>query len=397
MNLFRRYTLSVSRDEPLAQTCRRIAGVALAAGLSPVRVRFYLGDRLDLKTSAVDRAVARFPWVAPLVIADGRTKALSNLDMRFAEGNPAHDAPVDADRVAELLEAVPKPCPFGLCLLLFDDLPFVKPDDFEVVAPFRKRDRSVHLPEATGAFHANAAPEVLLSARMSSTRITKRVLTATIAMAPLGDNAPSLPTLDPSVASALDGMGKRSSEELLYQCDVAERDRLRETTERLEQISRRWNEDRDEVMRRLPVPHPDLPVDPGPSIGHGYTSPHKEPLIAAFEPRGFRYRPRASGHGVYKLAKLTARNNRLSLDFDVRSWSHKGSCHLRVEGPTWSHSFGVSFVPGHPGNGYPIRSEHAWQQMVANAAVVVDYLEREVVPTIERARDATPAWWRFPA
>ena len=398
MNLFRRYTLPVAHDKPLAETCRRIASAARAAGQTSVRARFYLGDRIDLKTSGVDRAIERFPWVAPLVITGEHRKALSNLDARFEEGNPAHDAPIDADRIAELLDAVPRPCPFGLCLLVFDDLPFLAPADFRVIPPFRKRARSVHIPNSTSAFHADAAPEITLSARMASNKVKQQALTATIAMPRVTADARTLPPLDPAAAAALDAIGKRSHEELLVQSEVADRDRIAATNGLVGQISQRWDAQREDVTRRLALPHPDLPLERGPHV-HGYTpGPLKPTLIDTFGPRGYRYRPRASGRGNYRLAKPTVRNNRLTLELDVGPISHEMSCRLDVEGWTWSHHLTVGCAAGRPAKGgYHVRSDEMMRQMVANAAVIVDYLEREVVPTIEEARDAPPAWWKFPA
>jgi hypothetical protein len=397
VNLFRRFEVRVPRDEALAATYRRVAEIVRGAGAARAPVRFWLGERLDLKRSAIDAALARFAWLAPLVIQpkDQHGRGIGNLDGRFAEGHkPPHDAPIAADQLAEVLDAIPKPCAFGTVLVLFEDLPFGTAP--ARVPTLRARSRSVVLPNATGAFHADAAQELALAARLSSTRLEKRSLTATIALAPPAHDADGPPPLDPIAAASVERLGPRAGEALLWQSDAAEQARLREANGRTGEIGRRWNAERDDVLRALPLPHTDLPLDPGPSTGHGYTSPHKDALVAAFAPRGFRYRTRASGQGVFKLAKPTPRGNRLSFEVDVGSWSHKASFNLRVEGPTWSNGLEVMVVPGQRA-AYPIRGADEWARMVANAAVVVDHLERTLVPEIEDLRDLTPPWWRFPA
>lgn len=124
--------------------------------------------------------------------------------------------------------------------------------------------------------------------------------------------------------------------------------------------------------------------------GMGLTSPHKKVLIDLFKPRGYRYSGREGGR-LYCLRKRTPRNNEISLHFDVGSILHSCTCHLHLVGLTWGVSLEVPVVPGI--HDYPVGGAASWELIVQAIAVVIDHLERAVIPRIEEIYEPAPAWF----
>lgn len=155
----------------------------------------------------------------------------------------------------------------------------------------------------------------------------------------------------------------------------------------------RWVAECDAVLASLPLPH-DLGTRPFIGSGSGLTSPHKAALVSVFHPRGWAYVAAKSGHGTYTMTKRTPLGNSLCLSCDVGALSHNANIAVSVDSAMWRTNFIVPVALGQGRRDYPIDGVEGWQRIVENAAVVVDWLERERVPTAEAIGGAPPAWWQ---
>jgi len=161
-------------------------------------------------------------------------------------------------------------------------------------------------------------------------------------------------------------------------------------TKRCAAILDRWLLEWRQILKTLRLPHR-LPARPK----TGETFSHREAMAEAMGALGFR-----GGGRTLKMHKKLASGTRIVVRGDIGTWSHAASFNLDIDvegaplrwnGVDWTgaRTFPIFFTPtqdlDHGSHAtYKVASAEAWRKMMANAAVVVTYLEREYGAELER-------------
>jgi hypothetical protein len=99
---------------------------------------------------------------------------------------------------------------------------------------------------------------------------------------------------------------------------------------------------------------------------------------------------------MYELVKTTARNNQLTVSFDVGPMSRQASCFLMIEGLGWKtgKTIPLSNHSG-PSRNDRVTDQETWTKFVANSTIAVSHYERTFVPQVETLFPPTPKWFRY--
>lgn len=119
--------------------------------------------------------------------------------------------------------------------------------------------------------------------------------------------------------------------------------------------------------------------------------PKREILSAALRPLGYRHSGKLGGAGMLGFVKTTAKNTRLTLDFDFGTWLTRfDEPMLHLAGASWSQLLRIPFYEGI--GSFPIKTRVEFEQAVANIVAQLAEVEREYLIQLEELMGGSPEW-----
>jgi hypothetical protein len=366
------------RKEPLGDVLRRVAALFDASGLQPgIQASFSDGPPVLRSTSAVERALKKYPHLAPLERNDAPRltpglppiRRLSNLD------SPAPFALTD---VIALADGVPRSLPFHAV-----NVSFRHPEFGEIVFP--------------GGLAPHPGIGVgdgwWVNGRMRS-------LTAfyTVEGAATSKKLPDPPL---AIAAILAGLGKPKSKGQFVASDFltapsaaapgAPKPALPKEIGIVNPILLKYKKgELQALVERIGLPHDLPPAGEAMVTARGASGPLKPALVDAFKPRGYDCR---GGSGMFTLRRRTATNHIVDIELDVGTWSRSVTFMFSVRGPGFNATLLPPVTARDASRQYPIGNTANWEQIVANIAAISDELDRTFVADIVAAVDPAPAWF----
>lgn len=371
--------LKADRKEPLGDLIRRVADLFDRAAATP-RVVATFADGLggSDRVSAVERAVKKYPHLAPFERSSSPAGAFLPAARRLAFGEADDDVVRLAD-VLSLADGVPRSLPFHVVNVLFGHTAFGEPE-----------------------FAAGLAPPPGI-AIVDSWWVNKRNRGLTALYAVDGDAAAKvLPDPPAPVAQVLAGLGKpkrkgqfvppagrlrlAAARQMAGAAEIAGASAFTAITP----IVAKYRAEMRALIERLALPH-DLPpeVEAAPANA-GASGPLKPALVQAFTPRGFDCRGES---GMFTLRRRTPTNLVVDLELDVGTWSRSVTAMFHVHGPGFKATIMPPVTARSSRGQYPIGDTGNWECIVANLAAIVDELSKTFVPEIEAAVGPAPAWF----
>jgi len=370
------------RKEPLADMVRRVARLFESSGLEPtIEAGFGDGPAILRSTSAVERALKKYPHLAPLERTDAPQLLPGGLPpaglpavRRLTNTGSTHTFAL-ADVIA-LAAGVPRSLPFHAVHVHFGHASF-----------------------GTIAFPARLSPRTgvgitdgwWVNGRMRS-------LTAFYAVDGAA-GAKKLPDPAPPIAAILAGLGKPRNKAQFVESEMtagpaeagASPVSLPADAVAVSPILRKYQTDLPAILARIGLPHDLPPAGEARRATLGASGPLKPTLVEAFAPRGYDCR---GGSGLFTLRRRTPTNHFVDIDLDVGTWSRSVTFMFSVRGPSFNATL-MSPVTARdaPSRQYPIGDTANWERIVANIAAIVDELERTFVPEITGAVEPAPAWF----
>jgi len=429
MRVFRRIGFRTSKEDNEAGLLERARDALLQAGVSASSILFHLRDPVlpnrGTPVSGAERIVKRFPQLAEFAFTDPTVKAapqyrpgqvLSNVPPGWPASNPnGRHEQVELSTLVEVARGIPRAYPVYSSAFVFDRIEGVAAPDVARRRPARPAPRTAL---AMPARH-DLPPMDIWPLDYLSTSITVHgdwgssqrqiALFATVEVESPADRAASLPPLSYAAPRLIKELGEVVTDGLVGAPSEEDGASLAEARQRARQVvgeaARRidgrpfeflglrgvWlsrplkgidlpHDLRPEVIRRAP----DEPISP------------KKALVAAFKPRGYEYLTGRGGPKDYRLRKRATSHNLISLAFGQGQWLKVLMATLRYEGPLWHHDVTLRFSP-HQGVHHFIDTpnQEVLEQVVANAAVVVDFLEQTMVPALDGIYGPAPAWFEY--
>ena len=363
------------RKEPLGALVRRVGALFEASGLQPaIEATFSEGPPVGLRsTSAVDRALKKYPHLAPLERNDAPVLA-PNIPAIRRLSNVDSEAPFPLADVEALADGVPRSLPFHAVNISFSHAQFG-----QIVFP---RGLAPRLGISVG-------DGWWVNGRM-------RRLAALYSVEGAAESK-KLPDPPPAIAAILAGFGKPKSKGQFVAPDfvtpvaVASGEaQLPREIAILNPIMIKYKKELPAIVARIGLPHDLPPAGEAMRTALGASGPLKPTLVDAFTPRGYDCR---GGSGMFTLRRRTPSSHIVDIELDVGTWSRSVTFMFSVRGP----GFNVTLFPPVTTRGasrqYPIGDTANWQQIVANIAALVDEFEHTFVPEITAAVDPAPPWF----
>jgi hypothetical protein len=370
MDVLIQYTYRASKKEPFGVLLRRLHDGLVEASL-PISYEFAFGDApVSGGVSAVDRAVKKFPHVAPLV----QTTAVPGLMGAALKVIAGRDTDLPFATLAELADGLPRSLPFHTARVQFIGPAFgvgpartvtgiVASDRWWVNGRERGLSVSVLLDVAESA-RTLSVPEGPLS----------RFL-ATLGKPAKTNRIPMIATNPASPASA------QPDEPVQARAALAE-------------ITKKYRARLGELVSEARMPHP-LParIDVLKMGSLSARHPLKPALEQYFKPLGFSCK---GGSGTFTLRRRTVANHVVEVALDVGTWSHMVTAHFHVHVPGYRCTLPMPVAPGLDSGQYPIGDAERWEKIVANLAALGAYLDRQIVPEVDAAAGPAPEWFDAP-
>ena len=357
-----------NRKEPLGDLVRRIGTLFEHAGLQPdVRASFADGPDILRKTSAVERAIRKYPHLAALERNDAPRlsphlppiRRLTNLDSSM---------PFALSDVVALADGVPRSLPFHVVNLNFghaDFGPIVFPPTQAPVPGIAVHD----------GWWVNGRNRSLTAFYVVEGEAT----------------AKKLPAPPPAVATILEGLGKpKSRGQFVAPETAASQASVPREIASINPILIKYRKGLKALIERIPLPHDLPPASEATQAALGARGPLKPALVEAFERRGYDCR---GGSGMFTLRRRTSANHIVDVELDVGTWSRSVTFMFSVRGPGFNATLMPPVTAREASRQYPIGDTANWQQIVANIAAIVDELDRTFVAEIEAAVDPAPEWF----
>lgn len=374
------------RKEPLGDLVRRVAALFESNGLHPdIEASFSDGAPGLRSTSAVERALKKYPHLAPLERNDSpRLQAnlppirrLTNMATdAFGHARTESAAPFALADVVSLAEGVPRSLPFHAVHVGFGHADFGRPVFPAGLAPragiaigdgwwVNGRLRSLtafYSVEGTAASKKLPDPAAAVAAVLAGLGKPKgkaQFVAPEGLAAPQSATAPSPPALPGDIAI-------------------------------VQPILLKYKKNLKAMLERIGLPHDLPPAGDARVAARGASGPLKPALVDAFKPRGYDCK---GGSGMFILRRRTATNHFVDVELDVGTWSRSVTFMFSVRGP----GFNATLMPPvtvRDGSGqYPIGDTSNWEQIVANISAIVDELDRTFVTEITGAVEPAPAWF----
>jgi len=361
MDLLIQYTYRASRKEPLGTLLRRLHEGMVAASL-PVEYEFAFCDSpLGGGVSAVDRAVKKFPQLAPLVT----TSLIPGMAGPAPKMIGGHETDLPFGTLAELADGVPRSLPFHALKVRFTGPAF------------------------------GVGPAVLVTGVVAGdswwVNGRQRSLTAYFVV----PEAPK-PAPEGALAVFLGILGKPAKTNCFQMspAPAPAAESRPETRSALVEITKKYRAKLPELVAEAGMPHT-LPSRMEALTNRtGYDqNPYKPTLEQYFKPLGYSCK---GGSGTFSLRRRTPANNVVEVDLDVGTWSRSVTAFFKVHGPGFRCTLPMPVAPGLDGGQYPIGNAERWEKIVENLAVLSVHLNRQVVPEIDSVAGPAPQWFDAP-
>jgi hypothetical protein len=375
MNVAVQLEFKAERKEPLGVLIRRVVAAFERAGIQPETFATFADSPGGIqKTSAVERAIKKYPHLARLVRDDAPIPNVPSI-RRLTNGDPTNAFPM-ADLLA-LADGVPRSLPFHAINVHLGHSNFGRIEGLSAgLAP----RTGIFIGDSWWVNGRNRALSALYSVegQATSKRLPDPPDAIRAILAELGKPRQAGQFVAPDAAAAGPAARADSGEPTpLPEIDV------------IRPIVTKYRAGMMALVERIGLPH-DLPspIDAGPMnrVGSG---PLKPTLVEVFGPRGYDCR---GGSGTFTLRRRTSSNHIVDLELDVGTWSRSLTAMLHVRGPRFKATLMLP-VTLRSGGQYPIGDTANWERIVANIAVIVDELERTFVPEIEGAAGRAPEWF----
>jgi hypothetical protein len=384
MEVLRRYVFGEVKAAKSLELFERVLAALSSEARQRGRMLIEDGPR---SVSAIDRAIKRYPELERYRLAscrsDGITgQILSSIDVHHVTAKPCGF--VSPETLMELVRGFPRSYPFWQADFFFTTgLPWQATSEPERLLPAAETWNLFAEPIPRLAFRLNWRPSGYRA--------------AVHAVRSLGDAAMfdrALPPLADAATTCLATFGKPRTGLMLRRTDD-ESALLVPITARLSALHEEWSDRSTREMATLALPHA-LPVNGTGTQYYPLMLSHKASLLAAFQPRGYRYSSANSGNGSFELHKRTPNRNRIAICFDVGTTSRRYSGDISVRG---IRGFCCAPLPAHPEqasySSYDVGSDDAWQKIVENLAVLTDHLEQVFVPEVDDVLGQTPDWYEW--
>jgi hypothetical protein len=328
------------------------------------------------------RLLRAYPDLAPLRREDG---TFASLDSRFQEWTPDTPlVPISATTLLGVVDGIPRRFPFTFATFYVPEVSWASVDP-PPRAGTTPGPWPAKFPEACRV----PIPGILLVSRRSPSR-REVFLEATLpAATPEATDSTVRPVSD-DIQQRLQTFGRMAPPELQVELEPHEIP-TQAQGDQARALAASWNAGLPVLLARA---RHALPEVPSPTMGAGgLTTSNKPALVAAFRPRGWRYESSGSGAGAFLFSKRSPGGHRLTIFFDVGSWSRQCSGFINVSGPGWTSSFALACATGPRGQHYAIADDETWARAVENAAFVVDQLELTALPALEAIYPPSPPWF----
>jgi hypothetical protein len=371
MNVLVQYEYRASKKETYGVLLRRL-NKSLVEACLPVRYEFAFADSpVGGGVSAVDRAVKKFPQLAPLV----RTAALPGILGSAQKTISGDDSNLPFATLAELADGLPRSLPFHSARVRFTGSAFgvgpplvlagiVAGDDWWV----NGRQRSLL---------ANFVLDVPASSAPKSSR------GRALGPAPEGPLAVFLATLGKPAKTNRFPM-------IVNSVHAGESVPARSA---LTEITQKYRSKLGELVAEAAMPN-SLPARADALKLATYAQhPLKPTLERYFRPLGYSCK---GGVGTFSIRRRTAANHVVEIDLDVGTWSRLVIAHFRVHVPGFCCSLPMPVAAGVDGGQYPIGDAERWEKIVENLAALSVLLDRQIVPEIDAIAGPAPDWFDAP-
>jgi hypothetical protein len=364
-----RMEFKAERREPLGVLIRRVAAQFERAGVQPTIVASFSDGPGGITTSAVDRALKKYPQLTPFERDDAPSPRMAPIRRLTNRGVPQPFAMAD---VLALADGVPRSLPFHGATVHFGH------DDFG---------------QATASAW-RAAPEPGITIHDSWWVNGRKRALFVLYLVDADPAANRLPSPPASIHAILEALGKpRATAQF-----VARSSDTKASTEGgasavasdIAAIVAKYSSCMPSLIERLGLPHDLPPQNEARQMNLGGSGPLKPALVRAFASRGFDCH---GATGTFTLRRRTAENHVVELALDVGTWSRSVIVMLRVRGPGSSATLHVPLSTRAQVGQYPIGDVENWERIVENLAMIVDELERTFVKEVEAAVGRAPEWF----
>ena len=362
----------VDRRELLGALIRRVAEQFRQAAVEPNIVASFADGPSGITTSAVDRALKKYPHLTPLQCDDAPSAGMPSV-RRLTKRDESHAFAIED--MLRLADGVPRSLPFH-----------------EVAVQFRHADFGHSVHNASGP-----SPALGITIHDSWWVNGRRRTLSALYSVDADVTSKTLPDPPSSIRAILAHFGKpRSSRQFLLKSSVAttpnEAHPSAVTNDRatIAPIIAKYRTGMRSLIERLKLPHDLPPENEARHMNRGGSGPLKPALVDAFSSRGFDCH---GGSGLFTLQRRTTDNHVVELKLDVGTWSRSVTAMFRVRGPEFNAALELPVTARAQGRQYPIGDVENWERVVANIATIVDELERTFVKEIAAAVDRAPQWF----
>jgi hypothetical protein len=364
--------LKADRREPLGALVRRVAAQFQQEAIQPTIVAFFTDSPGGTTTSAVDRALKKYPHLAAFERKDSPVPGMPSIR---GLTNPDVQHTFEIKDLLALADGVPRSLPFHT-----------------IAIQFRHAEFGQAVPNASPA-----APSLGVTIHDSWwVNGRKRTLTALYSV-DVDAACDKLPDPPRAVRAILVGFGKprKSRQFILKPSNAAAPNETGASTVASDRtaiapIVAKHRGGLRSLIERLGLPHDLPPENQARQINRGASGPLKPTLVNVFGPRGFDCH---GGSGIFTLQRRTTGNHVAELKLDVGTWSRSVTAIFRVRGPGFNAALELPITVRAQGHQYPIGDVENWQRIVGNLATIVDELERTFVKEIEAAVGRAPDWF----
>lgn len=367
------------RKEPLGDLVRRVAALFESNGIQPdIQASFSDGPPTGLRrTSAVERALKKYPHLAPLERNDvpriGQTAA-PNLPAIHRLSNADADERFALSDIVALADGVPRSLPFHAVNVSFGH------HDFGGIV-----------------FAPGLAPRLGISVS-DSWWVNGRLRSLTAFYSVEGEPASkTLPDPPAAIGAILAGLGKPKKKAQFVAPDflsaaaaAANPSAVPRDIGSVRPILIKYQKALPELLQRIGLPHDLPPAREATRTALGASGALKPALVDAFTRRGYDCR---GGGGLFTLRRRTATHHIVDVELDVGTWSRSVTFMFSVRGPGFNATLMSPVTARDASHQYPIGDTANWQQIVANIAAIVDEFDRTFVVEIVGAVDPAPAWF----
>lgn len=383
-----RATKTDKKTDP-AQLFSRCLQEVSVGGVHKFKVGLYLSDSPHGGISAVERVAKAFPILRDSIVhvADsggGREtsyKAITTLDhgpWPTCNTKSTQRGGLPVELVSEIAAGVPKRWPADDFLVAIDleswpDMP-VPPLD-ESAMPTRK-------PSLCFDPTAYLRPSILVGSEWW----TPRRMNYLLAIVPFASNGeePKLP-VSQKTAQILDHLGTASSISVNEILSASEEYDAHQLHARLDELAKDYVDEAHQLLRPIPEAERDVIKLGDPAA--------KEAIRRAFRGGSFRYTWLA--RGAYRLVKFSPAGYRCVVDVDVAPMGRVVRVDYCLEGPSSSIRVPVPTCMGdRPPRQQPIDPPERLDGLMENAARVVAYYEKHLLPMLEQDLPKCPRWFK---